>query len=374
MYDPKIARFLQEDTYSGNPNDPLSLNLYTYAHNDPLTYDDPSGHLPHIVITSLFGGLIGGAMDIASQMLIERKSFKELNWKSVGQSALEGAISGAIAGATGGASLAASAGKGTAKLTAKQVAKKAAKTAVVHGTTGAAINATAQYAVKGEINASEVFLSGAIDFVTGGVGSALPHTKVGKAIKTFSDNAETKAKNIINDALDNTRIILGNERGSVGGVIGKNIDDVVDAGAGEVGSTVPKMDKYGMLKKDTTTPGQAHHINQDAAYRDIIPTNEGMAVKLEGNAFTQPGTPHYETHSSMETFWNQFRRGGERFGERPTNLEYSNAMLKALKESGMSDSQAMQVIREGIKQRVDYGALGGELVPRIPGRINQVGR
>ncbi|MDD2401922.1 MAG: RHS repeat-associated core domain-containing protein [Clostridia bacterium] len=41
MYDPKIARFLQEDTYSGNVGDPLSLNLYTYCHNDPLTYDDP---------------------------------------------------------------------------------------------------------------------------------------------------------------------------------------------------------------------------------------------------------------------------------------------------------------------------------------------
>ena len=29
-YDSKIARFLSEDTYTGDPNDPLSLNLYTY--------------------------------------------------------------------------------------------------------------------------------------------------------------------------------------------------------------------------------------------------------------------------------------------------------------------------------------------------------
>lgn len=29
-YDSKIARFLSEDTYRGDPNDPLSLNLYTY--------------------------------------------------------------------------------------------------------------------------------------------------------------------------------------------------------------------------------------------------------------------------------------------------------------------------------------------------------
>lgn len=44
MYDPKIARFMQEDTYTGNSNDPLSLNLYTYCMNNPIIYWDPSGH------------------------------------------------------------------------------------------------------------------------------------------------------------------------------------------------------------------------------------------------------------------------------------------------------------------------------------------
>ena len=44
MYDPVTARFLQEDTYKGDPNDPLSLNLYTYSMNNPIRYIDPSGH------------------------------------------------------------------------------------------------------------------------------------------------------------------------------------------------------------------------------------------------------------------------------------------------------------------------------------------
>jgi hypothetical protein len=44
MYDPKTARFLQEDTYTGDSNDPLSLNLYTYCANSPLVYYDPTGH------------------------------------------------------------------------------------------------------------------------------------------------------------------------------------------------------------------------------------------------------------------------------------------------------------------------------------------
>ena len=45
FYDPEIARFLQEDTYRGQLDDPLSLNLYTYCYNNPLIYSDPSGHV-----------------------------------------------------------------------------------------------------------------------------------------------------------------------------------------------------------------------------------------------------------------------------------------------------------------------------------------
>lgn len=43
-YDPKLARFLTEDTYRGQANDTLSLNLYTYVHNNPIQYYDPTGH------------------------------------------------------------------------------------------------------------------------------------------------------------------------------------------------------------------------------------------------------------------------------------------------------------------------------------------
>ena len=40
FYSAETARFMQEDTYRGNPNDPLSLNLYTYVNNNPMTYTD----------------------------------------------------------------------------------------------------------------------------------------------------------------------------------------------------------------------------------------------------------------------------------------------------------------------------------------------
>jgi RHS repeat-associated protein len=45
-YDPGTARFLETDTYTGDSSDPLSLNLYTYCHNEPMMYTDPTGHYP----------------------------------------------------------------------------------------------------------------------------------------------------------------------------------------------------------------------------------------------------------------------------------------------------------------------------------------
>ncbi len=43
-YDPNIGRFISEDSYWGEDDNPLSLNLYTYAFNDPIRFIDPTGH------------------------------------------------------------------------------------------------------------------------------------------------------------------------------------------------------------------------------------------------------------------------------------------------------------------------------------------
>ena len=45
FYDPYLGRFTTEDSYWGEDENPLSLNLYTYCANDPVRYVDPSGHV-----------------------------------------------------------------------------------------------------------------------------------------------------------------------------------------------------------------------------------------------------------------------------------------------------------------------------------------
>ena len=49
-YRASIGRFTQRDTVTGKISDPLSLNLYTYCHNNPVIGIDPSGHWLNFVI------------------------------------------------------------------------------------------------------------------------------------------------------------------------------------------------------------------------------------------------------------------------------------------------------------------------------------
>ena len=86
------GRFTSEDTLrcvkNQLPNkqevsDPLSLNLYTYCHNNPTLYSDPSGHLPFLAVTGIIGAAIGGIVGGISSALKGKFS-----WKEVGKGAL----------------------------------------------------------------------------------------------------------------------------------------------------------------------------------------------------------------------------------------------------------------------------------------------
>ncbi|WP_228064070.1 RHS repeat-associated core domain-containing protein [Streptococcus acidominimus] len=43
-YDSRAGTFLTEDSYQGQLTNPLSQNRYSYVHNNPINYTDPSGH------------------------------------------------------------------------------------------------------------------------------------------------------------------------------------------------------------------------------------------------------------------------------------------------------------------------------------------
>jgi RHS repeat-associated protein len=129
------------------------------------------------------------------------------------------------------------------------------------------------------------------------------------------------------------------------------------------------IDRYGTLRQ-SPLPGQAHHLNQAAAYSDVIPFQEGASIKLQGNIFTDVGAPHTRAHQSLEGFWNQYR-GTDIV---PTNLQYTRALQQSLRASGLPESQVQQAVRAAIQERLQYGQLGGSEVPRIPNPIPNLAR
>ena len=132
-------------------------------------------------------------------------------------------------------------------------------------------------------------------------------------------------------------------------------------------ATPPRTGSYSSLTTELKGTGQqAHHLNQNAAYRDIIPESEGLSVGLRGNAFTEVGSPHYEAHRSLESFWNQFRPGGARFREFPTNAEYGVALEQSLRAGGYSAEEASSIAAQAARQRAAYGLADTAQVPRIP--------
>lgn len=134
------------------------------------------------------------------------------------------------------------------------------------------------------------------------------------------------------------------------------------------------IDAYGFLRLRSDITGQAHHLNQDAAFRDRIGKAQGISVKLDGNAFTDLGTPHYNAHESLEAFWDIYRRGGIDAGNRPSINLYNRALYNGLQESGLSPADALRAVQAAKAQQLQAGLRGSDLVPRLPNRINQVPR
>ena len=106
-YNPVIGRFTTADTYTGKEDDPLSLNLYTYCGNNPVLFNDPSGHFFNLAAAGI-GAAVGAAINVAITAVTDYLDDGQFNkdWKEYAGAVASGAIGGATAGFTMGGSLA----------------------------------------------------------------------------------------------------------------------------------------------------------------------------------------------------------------------------------------------------------------------------
>ena len=53
FYDPAIGRFISADSIVPDFSNPQSLNRYSYVFNNPLSYRDPNGHNPFLIVMAI---------------------------------------------------------------------------------------------------------------------------------------------------------------------------------------------------------------------------------------------------------------------------------------------------------------------------------
>lgn len=110
-YDAALGRFISPDTIVPDPKDPQNLNRYTYGLNNPVRYNDPSGHCVWdlcIVEGAIIGAGVILAVDYAVQVnnnLNAGMSFgdavyyQNINTQELGGAMLLGAGGGAVTAA-----------------------------------------------------------------------------------------------------------------------------------------------------------------------------------------------------------------------------------------------------------------------------------
>ena len=200
-YDSTTARFLTEDTYAGQANDPLSLNRYTYCANNPLRYTDPSGHFFGAVLRFVGGAVIGGGIEFITQKFIEKR--EKVDWKAVLYEGVVGGVTAVIGGVGG------TAGKvGKTEKTLKTVAKGALKTGVKEGIGGFVEDVGYQVFVEDksldEVDYGQAAKAGATAGVTAMADEVLDAVAPKKQVSTKNKKKTSQATGLIADVADDT--------------------------------------------------------------------------------------------------------------------------------------------------------------------------
>lgn len=239
MYDPEIGRFLSEDTYKGDMKDPLSLNVYTYVNNNPMTYSDPDGHFGLLAVFA--SAVVGGAVNVAVKSVsnyITKGTFK-ISGREAAGAFVSGALEGAICSVTGGLLKGvSSAAKGVS--IGRKIGLAAARLGSIAG--GALLgNAIDQKITTGRVNWVDAAASAGKSMIIGGVSSKagkwFSETQIGKKI---SKKVLSNVNKIKNNVAKNVKFYTNNFKENIANMMNTRQNNLAFVGA--YGNSKPNID------------------------------------------------------------------------------------------------------------------------------------
>ncbi len=144
LYDPEIGRFLSADIYIQEPGLSQNFNRYIYVMNNPLKYNDPSGHFLNFII--------GAIIMIVSQFI--DNPYIRMIGMVVGMAMMGGAFFGdalftAAAGGSGASGAFITVGSTSFQVAAGQITLAAMNGAAIGAVVGGATTGTLKGALKG---------------------------------------------------------------------------------------------------------------------------------------------------------------------------------------------------------------------------------
>ena len=181
-YDPAIGRFVQADSVVPNPGSAKSWDRYAYTYNNPIKYNDPTGHCPWCIGAAI-GGAVGGIVGAVTYLAtndVEHRTDAGL-WTAVAGGAVGGALVGSglglIAGAAGAVS-SASAGLAVATGTAAMEMASSTSVSVLIGAGSGAIGSGTAYmaANQNDFNTSDYTFTTLLGGASGAVSGWIPKT------------------------------------------------------------------------------------------------------------------------------------------------------------------------------------------------------
>jgi hypothetical protein len=98
-----------------------------------------------------------------------------------------------------------------------------------------------------------------------------------------------------------------------------------------------------------------------------------MAIPMQGDAFTQPGSQHYIYHQYVRNrLWDPYHTDDPTspyFRSAPTNAEYGQVSHRGLIVAGLPLDQAAEAAAAAAAERAQFPELiDTAKVPRVPGR------